>query len=82
MIRKTMTMLAAVLVAVCALGAAAEAAPGKVRARAKHSSRVSSGSTTTRRPVAKRRSSKRRTQATRKPATHYAPKGKSATKPH
>ena len=81
MIRKTMTMVAALLVAVCALGAAAEAAPGKVRPRAKHSSRVASGSTATRRPVAKKRSSKRRTQAARKPATHHAAKGKSATKP-
>jgi hypothetical protein len=44
MIRKTMKMLLVALVAVCTLGSMAEAAPKKtVRHRAKHSTRVSSG---------------------------------------
>ena len=45
--RMSVRLLLAALVAVFAFGSFAEAAPRKVRHRAKHSSRVSSGSATT-----------------------------------
>ena len=91
MIRKTMKMLLVALVAAFALGATAEAAPRKVlRARARHSSRVSSGNsaTATRHPAKKRsaaaaarRRARARASTTSQPATRRAATGKTATKP-
>ena len=46
MTRKTLKSLALALIAVFALGSVGEAAPRKVRHRPKHSTRVSSGTTT------------------------------------
>ena len=63
MIRKTMMALLVALVAAFALSSPADAAPKKaVRARAKHSSRVTTGVATTK-PAAKKKVAKKRSTA-------------------
>ena len=77
MTRKTIKSLALALIAVFALGSMSEAAPKKVRHRPKHSTRVSSGTTSTirKRPAAKKRvvvrksTTARQTAAKRRPPT-------------
>lgn len=66
MVRKTMKMFVAVLIAAFALSSMAEAAtPKKTRHRTKHSSRVSSGAvaTTGTKPAAKKKSTKKHAKA-------------------
>jgi hypothetical protein len=78
MIRKTINMLLVAVVAVCFLGSMAEAAPKKtVRHRAKHSTRVSSGTEPSTAPKASGAATKRRA-ARHSTAT---PKPKTTTKP-
>ena len=93
MLRKTMKMLVVALVAAFALSSMAEAAAPKktVRHRTKHSSRVTSGASTTagRKPAAKKKAaaatSRTRAHANRsaqKPAVRKAPaKSRPTTKP-
>jgi hypothetical protein len=76
MTRKTIKRLALALIAVFALGAASEAAaPRKVRHRPKHSTRVSSGTTSTlkKRPAAKKRPVVRKSTTARKAAAKRRP---------
>jgi hypothetical protein len=78
MIRKAMNMLLVAVVAVCFLGSMAEAAPKKtVRHRAKHSTRVSSGTE----PSTPAKASRKAT--TKRRAAHHstAARHKTTTKP-
>jgi hypothetical protein len=69
MIRKAMKMLLVALVAACALGSMAEAAPKKaVRHRAKHSTRVSSGTTESDIPKADKKATPKRRATSPSPA--------------
>ena len=90
MVRKTMKMFVAVLIAAFALSSMAEAAaPKKTRHRAKHSSRVSSGAvaTTGEKPATKKKAAKKNgaratAHAGAKPAAKKAPaKHRPTTKP-
>jgi len=80
MVRKTMKMLVVALVAAFALSSMAEAAPKKtVRHRAKHSSRVTSGTAATapKKPAAK----KKRASASRTRAQSSRPAKSTAIRP-
>ena len=90
MVRKTMTTLLVALVAAFTLGSIAEAAPPRkpVRPRAKHSSRVTSGSgaatTTAKKPAAKKKKravAKSQSTAKTPAARKAAAKRKPTTKP-
>ena len=89
MVRKTMTTLLVALVAAFTLGSIAEAAPPRkpVRPRAKHSSRVTSGSsaatTTAKKPAAKKKRAVAKSKSTAKTpaARKAAAKRKPTTKP-
>ena len=82
MVRHTLKMLVVALLASFALSSVAEAAPNKaVRHRAKHSSRVSSGTTATaalKKPSPKK---KRAAAAAKKPTVRTAAKRRPTTKP-
>ena len=76
MTRKTIKSLALALIAVFALGATSEAAvPRKVRHRPKHSTRVSSGTTSTirKKPAARKRAAVKKTATARKAAAKRRP---------
>jgi len=89
MIRKTMKLLLVALIASFALSSFAEAAPPKktVRPRAKHSTRVTAGSTAKsggKRPAAKKPAAsakKKRAAASKTGAKRPAAKRKPSTKP-
>ena len=81
MVRHTLKMLLIALAASCALGATAEAAPGRtVHPRARHSSRVTSGSSAaaSRHPAAKRRAAA--SAASRRAQARASAAGKAATR--
>lgn len=82
MIRRTIKLLLVALIASFALGSFAEAAPAKKTVkRAKHSSRVTAGSTA-RKPAAKKPAAKKRKAAAAKAAAKKpAAKRKPSTKP-
>src|SRR3954467_8589581 len=90
MVRKTMKMFVAVLIAAFALSSMAEAAtPKKTRHRTKHSSRVSSGAvaTTGKTPAAKRKAAPKtgthaKSSATAQPLPKPPAKRRPTTKPH
>ena len=90
MVRKTLNMFVAILIAAFALSSMAEAAtPKHTRHRTKHSSRVSSGAvaTTGKRPATKKTTAAKsgthaRANSTVKPLPKAPAKRRPTTKPH
>lgn len=75
MTRKTIKSLALAMMAVFALGSMSEAAPRKVRHRPRHSTRVSSGTTSTirKKPAAKKHVVVRKSTTARKAPARRRP---------